>query len=317
MPDGSSALNGFVWYEIPITGETFDEKQSLTPVSFLGSAAGYDIIESGQAEVSGAFSFNVQAISVFYDLLLCALRAEASLSVGSGSSEWEPETDVTAGRTKKSLAFLKAVKVSETEQTLYVFRGMEVSTLRISVNPGSVVTGECSVVGRYIEDVVDSVVMPAYWQFVPSEEAPLMASNTALQNFHVIGSRPEYVESVFMNLSISIDNQYTTEHIIGSSRYSGRVYPGELSVVYSGSAYYSNLGLYQEMVEDSNLTVYGSLIDADNNGFSFLSSAAKITSSPIPSASGDEDLMVETTIQALKHDTDTTIKLTSLFEYVS
>jgi hypothetical protein len=314
VPDGSTAPEAFTWYEVPITGESLGEQPVREPVALLSSVGGYDTVKQGHIEVSGSLSCNVQALSSFYDLLLCALRADADLSIGSNNSEWEPDTAIMVGNRKHALAILKAVKVSPTEYNLYVFRGMEVNTLNIAVDPNSTVSAECGMVGCYQEGALEGVALPAYWEFVPTLTAPLMAGRTALRNFHALGEGSEYEESVFMNLSISIDNQYTTHHMLGSSQYSGRVFPGNLSVTYSGSAYYSNLGIYRELIDGGNITVSGSLLDDDDNGFSFLSSAAKIASSQIPSASGDEDLMVETTIQALKHDTDSTLKLTALFE---
>ncbi len=317
VPDGSTALKAFTWYEVPITGESLGEQPVREPVALLSSVGGYDAVKQGHIEVSGSLSCNVQAISSFYDLLLCALRASADLSIGSSNSKWDPDTAIMVGNRKHALAILKAVKVSPTEYNLYVFRGMEVNTFSIAVDHNSTVSAECGLVGCYQEETLDGVTLPAYWEFVSELPAPLMAGRTALRNFHVIGEGAGYEESVFMSLNISIDNQYTTHHVLGSSQYSGRVFPGNLSVMYSGGAYYSNLGIYRELLDGGNVTVSGSLLDEDDNGFSFLSSAAKITSSPIPSASGDADLMVETAIQALKHDTDSSLKLTAIFEYVS
>lgn len=309
-PDAAAAST-ITWTPVPITSEslaltlTSTVSERITPErSFAGSVV-------TQGEVSGSFGFELESGAFVNTMFQAALQASGTWSAGAA---------IKNGSTPTCLMFLKVV-ANPTGTDYYVFRGCQIDSLSVNVAPGSLITGEISVMGmRQGAGAVDATdgsnavltAKPAGWTLSASGAAKLMSSVYAIQNFEVQNSSGVDQGLIAQEVSFTLSNSLRQQFAVGTGQpYAAGVASGRFSTTISANAYYSGAGIVNLMQNDSNLKVTFDLLDGDDDGWTFLWDFAKITSAPPPSAGGpDQDLMSQTELQGFESTSNGSIKIT-------
>jgi hypothetical protein len=327
-----------VWYQVPVTGESLDATISSALSERILSSRGIAGSRKASGEVGGALNFEVQATEFLYDALLCALQADKDLYAKTGTTTWNALEPVKNGTTKHCLALLKRVRVGEGLYDWYIFRGCQISSLSIDIQPNSLITGTVNVMGLrpqapihntspaggfhpfYVrnsddtdweilqvlksdlsgwEDFQVRTVPPENWVYVTLPAAPLMSGGESLRDLQII-TDGSTLDATLQNLSLTLDNQLRTQSTIGSTFPVG-IGAGRLSVTYAGPVYYRNPSIFNAFLSDSAVQVSGQLLDENGNGIRFDSDAAKVFAGTVPQAtSPDQDLLVSTEIEAFE-----------------
>jgi len=312
IPDGSSAPNAFTWYPVAMTGESLTASLSSTISEQITANRSYAGSKLSQGEISGAINYECQSSEFIYDMLICALQGDKDLAVKTGTADWAHAEAVKNASIKQCLTFLKLVKVGDTTYDQFIFRGVQVGSMSFDISPGTLITGSSNLMGIRPQDPVEAAALPAHWTFDAAQSLPLMSGVDSLKNFAIKDSSGVDTGVILQSLTINIDNQLRQQQAVGiDSIYAAGVASGRFMATYSGSAYYSNPKIYSDFIGDAELSIEGSLLDANGDGFSFVSSAVKVTSGSIPTAdSADQDLMVSSEFRAFEDVTDGTLKVT-------
>jgi len=302
----------FTWYPVAITGESLTANLSATISEQITANRSYAGSKLSQGEISGAINFECQASEFIYDMLICALQGDKDLAVDSGTPVWAHSEAITNASIKKCLVFLKLVKVGDTTYDMFLFRGVQVGSMSFEINPGALVTGTSNLMGIKPQDPIEAASLPVAWTFADAQSLPLMSGVDSLKNFAIKDSSGVDTGVVLQSLTINVDNQLRQQLAVGiNSIYAAGIASGRFMATYTGNAYYSSPKIYKDFIADAELSIEGSLLDSNGDGFSFLSSAVKVTSGSIPMAdAADQDLMVNSEFRAFEDVTDGTMKVT-------
>ncbi len=286
-PDVAIAVGDtFTWYPVAITGESLTANLSATISEQITANRSYAGSKLSQGEISGAINFECQASEFIYDMLICALQGDKDLAVETGTPVWANTEAITNASIKKCLVFLKLVKVGDTTYDMFLFRG--------------------------VQDPIEAAELPVTWTFADAQSLPLMSGVDSLKNFAIKDSNGVDTGVVLQSLTINVDNQLRQQLAVGiNSIYAAGIASGRFMATYTGNAYYNSPKIYKDFIADAELSIEGSLLDSNGDGFSFLSSAVKVTSGSIPMAdAADQDLMVNSEFRAFEDVTDGTMKVT-------
>jgi hypothetical protein len=300
---GLTATEGAT-YSVIIDGQNFNYVAPATPTLGAIATALAALIDADSVYAATA-SVNTITIS-----------AGAGLSVISFTSftpaAWAPGEALVNGSTKKCLAFLKLIKVSDTTYDQYVFRGCQVSSLSLDMKPGALLTGSVTIMGIRPDTPTEAAVLPVGWTMVGAPSLPLMSAVDSLEDLQVQNSSGVDTGATFSDFTLTVDNQLRQQQAIGLGHpFAAGVASGRFMASCSGTVYYANPRVYNDFLNDASLKIIAQLRDSDGSGYDILMDYAKVTSGSLPEAGGpDQDLTVSTEFRGFESPTNGTIRIT-------
>jgi hypothetical protein len=292
--------------QVPITGESIDASLTSAVSEQITSQRSYAGSKLVGGEVTGSFNYEAQANTFFYDMLIGVLQANKIMTAG-GTTDWVAGAPgaIKNGSTKHCLAFVKRVTVGTNLYDWYIFRGCQIGSLSLEIQPNALITGTVNIMGVKPQDPITAAAKPAAWTLTDVTAAPMMSGADSLQGF-AIKSGGTSIGVTMQNLSLTIENQLRQQAAVGQGHpFSAGIASGRLSAKFAGSAYYAAPTVFAALLDDTSLTIEGSLLDADGDGITFSSDLVKVTAGSVPMASSpDQDLMITTEFQAFE-DADT------------
>lgn len=307
-PDASISGGTITWTPVPITSESLGLNLTATVSDRITPERSYAGSVITQGEVSGSFGFEFESGAFMDTMLQAALQASGTWSAGAA---------IINGETPSCLMFLKTVdRPGGTD--FYVFRGCQVDSVSGSVSPGSLITGEVSIMGqRQGADAIDGTnavltAKPAGWTLSALGAAKLMSSVYAIQNLEIQDTSGTDLGVIAQEVSFQFSNSLRQQFAVGTGQpYAAGVASGRFMATFSVNAYYKDASLFNQMQADNDLKITFDLLDGDDAGWNFLADYVKITSSPPPQAGGpDQDLMLQTEFQAFESASNGSVKLT-------
>lgn len=328
-PDADLGATDFA--PIPITGESLDAALTSTISDQITPQRSYANSKLSQGEISGSFSFEASPGEFLENMLLAALQVNKAMVMPGdtrGASNWQDTVAVTNASTKHCLCFLKKVANSSGNFDLYLFRGCQVSSMTLNMEPGQLITGDISIMGTGLgnpvagtkvwENIAEGAAPLDSWDtttYVGFGQGDLMSGVDSLRSFTVTDSGGD-MGLIAQSLSLTIDNQLRQQFAVGTDNiFAAGVASGRFMASMSISAYYSNPSIFEAFTTDDTLSVTfdlktGTPTTADL-GFTFLMDKCKITSGSTPLAGGpDQDLLISTEIRAFEDATNGTMKIT-------
>jgi hypothetical protein len=300
------------WKPIPITGESISANLSSVISEQITPTRSHAGSKLSQGEVSGSFNFEAQAGDFFFDMLIAVLQADKKTSVNtnSGGAVWADGDTIKNGSTKHCFALLKRIQVPSGDWDWYIFRGVQVGSMSLEIAPNSLISGTVNVLGIRPEVPQEDAAKPGTWTLSDLPALPLMSGVDSLQDFDI---RDGVVSAsvTMQSVSMTFDNQLRQQQAVGiNSIYAVGVASGRFMASYSGNAYYSSPSIYNALVNGTDLSITGQLLDSFGSGIQFESSFIKVTSGAVPTADGpDQDLMVSTEFRAFEDDANGTVSL--------
>jgi hypothetical protein len=299
---GLTATQGAV-YSVVVNGVNYNYTAGSTPTTSTiatGLASAIDAATAYAASATGA------VITIDTGAGLASITFTSWVP-----SSWAPGEAVTNGSTKNCFAFLKRIRIDTTHFDFYVFRGCQVSSMSFEIKPGALLTGSCTIMGIKPEAPLENVVKPAGWTFTDAPVLPLMSGVDSLQNFKIMSGAVD-TGVVLQDLTITLDNQLRQQTAVGLGHpFAAGVASGRFMASLSGTAYYASPKIYNAFLNDTSLSISGSLLDSNDDGIEFLFDYCKVTSGSLPEGSGpDQDLVVKTEFRAFESATNGTVKIT-------
>jgi hypothetical protein len=95
-----------------LTGESLTANLSSTISEQITANRSYAGSKLSQGEISGAINYECQSSEFLYDMLICALQADATLTVSGSGGSWDADEAIQNGSSKQCLTFLKRVGVA-------------------------------------------------------------------------------------------------------------------------------------------------------------------------------------------------------------
>jgi hypothetical protein len=311
-----------VWKPVPFTSESLDNALSVSMSEQVRDTAEYTTSKTTQGSVSGNISFEVFAGSFVENMLIAALRADTDLHITEDTRTWDDAGTIRNGKKVHCFAFLKRIRRASGNYDFFLFRGVQIASLSLNMDSGSVVTGDVSIMGTGIgdgstlvyKDIADGTapIDVAGWTFEAYPESELMDSGKNFANFIIYNSAAADTGIVAQSVSVSLDNSLREQFAVGE----GKLYPagvgsGRLNSTLSISAYYADPTLFEALQTDENLSITFDLKDDTTKGFAFEFPKVRVSSGANPQAGGnDSDLMLSSEFQAYGDVTDGTVRVT-------
>jgi hypothetical protein len=311
---------------IPYTGESLDASLSSTVSEQITPQRSYANSKLSQGEVGGSISFEASPGEFLENMLLATLQVnKAMMEPGDvrGASNWEGAAAIKNASTKHCLAILKRVQNAAGNYDLYLYRGCQIDSLSLNMEPGNLITGDINVMGVGLGNPVAGT---AVWENIAAGVAPLDQwdlSNTSFGTGNLLSGVDSLLDFTLTNsggdmgivaqsVSLTLSNQLRQQYGLGSgSIYAVGVASGRFMATLSVSAYYSNPKIFSSFTGDDEIATTFGLKDSTDLGFSFEFNKCKITSGSNPLAGGpDQDLLIATELQAFEDATDGTVKIT-------
>ncbi len=304
------------WKPIPLTGESLAANLTSTVSEQITANRSYANSVLSGGEVSGTINFEAQANDFLYDMLICATQNAAKTSFESTGTAWAAAAAIKNASTKHCFAILRRVAVAS-GYDWYVYRGCQVGGMTLEIGTGALISGTINITGVRPDTVIESAATVSGWTYGSLVDTPLMSGPYSLREFSIStwnGSIWVPTSITMQSLSISIDNQMRAQNAVGiNSIYAAAVASGRFKTTFSGSAYYANPKIYNALLGDTKIKIYGKLLDSSTDGIIFESHLCKVTSGASPAAGGpDQDLMISTEFQAFEDATSGTLKLTKV-----
>jgi hypothetical protein len=325
-PDPAADLPAVTTFmPVPYTGESLDASLSSTISEQITPQRSYANSKLSQGEVGGSISFEASPGAFLENMLLAAMQVNlAMLEPGDvrGATNWEGAAAIKNGSTKHCLAFLKRVQNAAGNYDLYLYRGCQVDSLSLNMEPGNLVTGDINVMGTGLGNPVGGT---SVWENIAAGAAPLdqwvltasfgtgnlLSGVDSLKDFTMTNTAGD-MGIVAQSVSLTLSNQLRQQYGVGTgSIYAAGVASGRFMASMSVSAYYANPKIFSSFTEDDTIAATFGLKDSTDLGFTFEFNKCKITSGSSPLAGGpDQDLLIATELRAFEDDTDGTAKIT-------
>jgi len=324
--DPSAAIpTALTWAPVPFTSESLDAQLSSTISEQITPQRSYANSKLSQGEVGGNVGYEVFAGTFMENMLIAALQANKTMILPGdtrGAGNWADAEALTNGSTNHCLMFLKRVQNAAGNYDMYIYRGCQIGSLSMTIEPGNLITGDISIMGTGLGNGATAVyedVAPdggplgvGKWEWGTLGENDLMSGVDSLKNFEIQNSSGTDLGIIPQNVSITIDNQLRQQFGVGTgSIYAAGVASGRFMTSFSLSAYYANPAIFTNFTQDTEVKVVFGLKDSSGIGFDVLADKCKITSGSSPMAGGpDQDLLISTEIRAFEDDTHGTVKFT-------
>lgn len=301
--DPSAAIpDAQAWDQVRITGESLDLALTSTVSDEITPQRSYSNSVLTQGEVSGGFNFDA-SLGVVQPFLLAALQSSETFAGWLDTETIQNESDA------KCLMFLKIVDLGAGTLHYFTYRGCQISSMTLTMEPGSIITGEVTLmgVGGGVQDAPG-----ASWTYNSAANDPLMSAVDALQNFELRDSSNALVAVTFQNLSITFDNQLRQQLAIGTgSLYAAGTGSGRFMCTMSSTQYYSSHDIYDALIGDEEMSLQFDMLDSAQKGFHFNFQRVKVQDGAVPLAGGpDADLLISPNLQAFEDGTTGTVSVT-------
>ena len=320
-PDPSAAMPGTTaWKPVPFTSESLDSSVTTTQSEQIRDNRAYVDSKPTQGDVTGNLSFEAFSGSFLENMLIATLQAaadteetEIDLHIDEGTRTWADTKTIKNGKKPYCLAFLRRVQRASGNYDFFLYRGCQVGTLNLSMDSGSMITGDVSINGTGVitysdveagEDAPLQAVDP--WTFETYPASDLMSSAENFSGFTIKEGATD-TGITAQSVSISLDNQLRTQYAVGKGTlYASGVASSRFMATLSISAYYANPTIYDALLASTDLNIAFDMKDDTGKGFSFSFPLVKVTSGGTPQAGGpDSDLMLSTEFQAYEDATGT------------
>lgn len=310
--DTDLSNNTVVWQQIRMTGENLELALSSTISDEITPERSYANSILSQGSVTGGFNFEASAgfLDNWIVSVLQAAKELRFIGVAKTADRWTHSEVIQNGSTKQCLAILKRVLLSSGLYDWYVFRGVQVSSMSLSFEPGATVTGTVNVMGTGGQVITAQPLTGGTisgWTLTPDYSNPLMSAVSSLTGLQLQNSSAADLGVIFQNFSLNLDNQLREQFGVGTgSIYAAGVASGRFMATMDASAYYSSPAVYTNFVADNELKIAFSLVDSAGEGWTWLFPKVKVTGGSTPMASGpDTDLLIASTFQGFESATGT------------
>jgi len=282
-------------YSVVINGENFN---------FVAAAATIDSIATGLAAAIDASS----AYAATATTGVITISAGAGLATidfqAWGAVSWEPDEVIKNGSTKKCLAFLTRIQKTDTTYDWFVLRGCQIGTMTLSMSSGELINGTITVMGTKPDEAVTDATLPVDWTFSNSAAAPLMSGADSLKTFTINNSSGVDTGAVSQDITLTLDNQLRVQQAVGLGHpFAAGVASGRFMATISSTVYYASPQIYNDFLNDNELSIVMDVRDPDNDGWIFNMGPVKVTTGSLPEIGGpDQDLTISTEFQAFESD---------------
>jgi len=291
------------WTAVRMTGESMDLNITSTTSEEITPTRSFSDSLITQGEVSGGFSFEA-SFAFLDDFLVGALQSS------EGVGGWATAETITNESTKACLMFCKRINIGGVYH-YYVFRGCQVSSLSLKMEPGALVTGDCSVmgVGGSVEDAAWATTGPMVFNDAPTN--PLMSGVDSLTINYFTDANDVPLNATFQSLTVTFDNQLRQQFQVGgSSIYAAGTASGRFMCNVESTQYYDSHNIYDELVSDSIVKLQFTLEDSASDSYQFTLNKLKVQSGAVPLAGGpDQDLLISPSMQAFQDGTTGTVSI--------
>ena len=310
--DPSAALTGAEdWYQVRMTGESLDLNLTSTISDEITPQRSFANSKLTQGEVTGGFTFDA-SVWALKDFLICALQDSTDLHFQT--TPWADNGTIKNGSSAKCLMFLKIIDLGSSGKNYYIYRGCQISSLSLNMEPGALVSGEVTVMGVGASETDTDPVTTGSYNAADSD--PLMSGVDSVKSLTLKDSSAATVAVTFQNLSVTFDNQLRQQFAIGTnSIYAAGTGSGRFMCTLSSTQYYGNHAIYDAITNDEKMSLTFSLTDSAGNGFDFNLPFLKVQSGAVPLAGGpDADLLISPEMQAFEDSTYGTVTITADFD---
>lgn len=294
-----------IWTAVRMTGESMDMNITSTISDEITPSRSYADSLITQGEVSGGFSF--EASFLFLDDFLVA-----ALQSSEGIGGWATAEEITNESTKPCLMFCKRISIAGVYH-YFVFRGCQVSSLSLKMEPGALVTGDCSVmgVGGEVQDAAWATDVGGPMVFNAAPTNPLLSGVDSLTIDSFTDEAAVALNATFQNLTITFDNQLRQQFQVGgSSIYAAGTASGRFMCTIDSTQYYNSHNIYDQLVADKIVKLQFSLADSAGDNYRFTLDKLKVQSGATPLAGGpDQDLLISPKMQAFQDAVKGTVSI--------
>ena len=310
--DDAAAIGATItWNEVPFTSDSLAGNLTTAQSERITAARAYAGSAIVSGEVSGSLGFESEA-SPFMDAMLKAVLQSADAFASDGDT-------ITNGETAGCFMFLKRVK-NGAGYDYYIFRGVQIDSMSLSVSPGSLISGEIALQGVRMgagalgatdgsNDTLTTI--PVGWTLTPYTSGNIMSSVYDLRSFEIQDDTGSDIGVVAREITLTMSNQLRQQQGVGTgSPYAAGVASGRFMCTLDADAYYSGPTIIDALQNDSSLKASFGLVDATGNGWTFLADYLKVTDGPPPQADGpDQDLIASSSFQAFQSAAHGTIEI--------
>jgi len=310
-----------VWKPIPYTSESLDVTLNKAQSERVGIRHHVDQA-TVSGSVSGSFTFEAHSSSLMDNMLISVLQSDQLLNLDEANPNWTEESVIYNGRTKRCFAFLKRVKIGS-KYDFYLFRGMQIGSMTISVDTSSLVTVDISVIGMGIgnpesgKDVyydIENGQAPldeGGWTFEDFVPYNAMRSGDEVSDITIADHNNLTIDHIPHSLTITIDNQLREQYAVGkNNRFAEGVASGRILTTIELSSYYLDSTIVQAMMLDKGMATRVYLKNGDDVKYAFYADFIKPQQSNLPKVgSADSDLFVELSFQCFQNAETGTIHI--------
>lgn len=240
----------------------------------------------GNNQVGGDINFELSYTS-FDQFLQAALLA----------SEWENgkpivgSAQVATGVTRSSFTFVRHFSdLGAASKPYYIYRGVEVNTLSLSISPSAMITGTISVVGKSQDAVADLTTLGTPTFNPPSATTPLDSfTGTLLEGDEEI--------AVITEITLSLENGIEPRFVVGSKN---TIKPSVARANLTGqiTAFFEDSRLVDKFLNETDSSIKFTLPDAAGNTLTFVIPRIKYTGGQ-PDVDGEGSITLSMPFQAL------------------
>lgn len=243
------------------TGSGFNGKSLITSVSAL---------EMG-TEIIGSGTHGVEA--------------------GDGDEEIMGSEEIKAGSTRSSFTFIRHfADIQSSDNPFYIYRGIELNSMQLTISANSMVTGTFSVVGQSQETAADLTGLGSPTYPAASTNSPLDSFTGALQEGGI-------TVGVVTEISMTLNNGIEPRFVVGDKN---AIYPsvGRSNLTGQVTAYFENSTLVNKFLNETESSLVFSLPDGAGNTQRYRIPRIKYTGGQ-PDVSGEGPITLAMPFQAL------------------
>lgn len=240
----------------------------------------------GNNQVGGDINFELSYTSFDKFLQAALLSADWESGVPDAAS-----SQIKTGVTRSSFTFVRHfADLGAASKPWYIYRGVEINTLSLSISPSSMITGTVSVVGRSQDAVADLSEMGTPTFNPPSDTAPLDSfTGTLLEGDEEI--------AVITEITLSLENGIEPRFVVGSKN---TIKPSVARANLTGqiTAFFEDSRLVDKFLNETDSSIKFTLPDEDGNELTFVIPRIKYTGGQ-PDVDGEGAITLSMPFQAL------------------
>lgn len=271
---------------VRITGTTLGlAKDSIQSEEIRGDRQIADF-RLGNNQVGGDINFEL-SYGTFDDFLEAVLLASgwAADTPAVGSQQ------LKAGITRSSFTFIRHfADIQAADKPYFIYRGVEINSLQLSVAPGAMITGTLTVIGQSQATATDLTALGTPTYNPVSTTEPLDSFTGTLNE----GGTPI---AVITEISLTLQNGIEPRFVVGSKN---TIYPsvGRSNLTGQITAYFENATLVDKFLNETDSSIDFTLPDGAGNEIKFILPRVKYTGGQ-PDVSGEGPVTLAMPFQAL------------------